>query len=152
HCVDHSEQLDDEVDAIERTKRVAHGGQKSKPDEPGAPVAFIDADLGAELAGQRCSVCVARALAGEIQKIAREPVGQIVGGRLRHGRQDQAQFLQSRFGTHELLLSICDSAQFSIRDTLYRKCSSTVAPTRWASIQSNSGPPRDYWCSGRASK
>src|SRR5262245_47477831 len=31
----------------------------------------------------------------------------------------------------------CDSAQFSIRDTLYLNRGGTVAPTRWASIQSD---------------
>src|SRR5262249_14791422 len=55
HRVDHAKQFDDEVDAVERTKCVAHGSKKSKSDEASAPVAFIDADLSAEFAGQRFS-------------------------------------------------------------------------------------------------
>ena len=62
--VDHAEQLDDEVDAVERTERVAHGGKKSEADEPCAPVAFLDADVGAEFAGQHTPLFVARTLAG----------------------------------------------------------------------------------------
>src|SRR5436190_2388138 len=73
--IDHAEQLDDEVDTVERTERVAHGSNKSKSDEPGAPVAFLDADLGTKLTGQCCSLVVARTLAGEEQEVACKPVG-----------------------------------------------------------------------------
>src|ERR1044071_7129175 len=72
--IDHPEQFDDEVDAVERTKGVAHGGKKSKPDEPGAPITLINADLGAELAGQGCSIRIARALTSKKKRVAGEPV------------------------------------------------------------------------------
>ncbi len=52
-------QLDDEVDTVERAQRVAHGGKKPEADDPGAPIAFLDADLGAELAGQMDAVLAA---------------------------------------------------------------------------------------------
>src|SRR5438552_19168978 len=70
YSIDHPEQPDDEVDTVKRAKCVAHGGKQSESDQPSAPIAFLDADLGAELAGQRCSLIVARALAGEKQQIA----------------------------------------------------------------------------------
>src|SRR5262245_11954388 len=75
HRVDHAKQFDDELDAVERTECVAHGSKKPKSDEPSAAVAFIDADVSAELAGQRCSFLIARALAGEKQEVACESIG-----------------------------------------------------------------------------
>src|SRR5205814_7627425 len=90
HCVDHAEQFDDEVDAIERTQCVAHSSKKSKSDESSAPVAFIDADVGAELAGQCCAFLIARALAGQEQEVACESIGWIIGDRLGQYRHHQA--------------------------------------------------------------
>ena len=70
HRVDRAEQLDDEIDVVERTESVAHGSKEPEADEPGALVAFLNPDLGAELAGQRAPLLVARALAGEEQEVS----------------------------------------------------------------------------------
>jgi hypothetical protein len=45
-------------------------------------VAFLDADFGAEFAGQHTPLLVARALASEEQEVPGESVGQIIGDRL----------------------------------------------------------------------
>src|SRR5580658_4946616 len=71
--VDHAKELDDEVDAVERAKRVTHGREQSEADQPGAPVALLDADIGAELTGQMNPV-LARTLAGEVEDVAGEPI------------------------------------------------------------------------------
>ena len=52
--------------------RRVYGSKESKSNEASAPVAFIDADLSAELA---CSFLIARALAGEEQEVTCESIG-----------------------------------------------------------------------------
>jgi DNA polymerase IIIc chi subunit len=102
-CIDHAEQLDDVVHAVERPERVAHGGKESEPDEAGAPIALLDADLGAELARQHVAVLVAGALARKVQDVPHDSVRHVIGDRLRQRRQHQAQLLQTRFRTHRQL-------------------------------------------------
>jgi len=70
--VDHAEKLDDEVDAVER---VAHGGKKSEPDQPGAAVAFVNADISAELADQTGAIGVTRTLPREVENIPAKRYG-----------------------------------------------------------------------------
>src|ERR1051326_6408558 len=74
--IDHAEELDDVIDAVERAERVAHGGGRPARDDPRASIPFLDAEAGAELAGGAFAVCSARPWAGEKKKMAGEPIRQ----------------------------------------------------------------------------
>src|SRR6516164_2157362 len=102
--IDHTKELDDKIDAVERAERIAHGGKQAQSDQPRAPIAFLNADVDAEFAGELLAVGVARALAGEIKDVSGEPIRQIIGDWFAKLRQHNAEFLQARFRTHDLLL------------------------------------------------
>src|SRR5262245_47278384 len=103
HGVDHAEQLDHVVDAVERAERLARRRQQAETDQPRAPIALLHADVLADLAGEHGALLVARALAGQEQEIAGKPERHVVGDRRRHRWKDDAEFLQARFRTHRRL-------------------------------------------------
>src|SRR6202023_43154 len=86
--------------ACERAERLAGRGEKLQADDARAPIGFLDRDLGADLAGQRMALVVARALAGQEQEVAGEAERHIVRDRRRYVRQHQSEFLQAGFGAH----------------------------------------------------
>src|SRR5271156_823779 len=118
-----------------------HGREQSEADQPGAPVALLDADVGAKLPGQMDPV-LTRTLAGEVEDVAGEPVWQVIGDRLWQRRQHDAEFLQPRFRTHGLLL-------YSL--TRRRPASSPTIPRRKARTQATKIAPwitNTHWPSG----
>src|SRR5437764_5645078 len=106
--IDHTEELDNEVDAVERAQRIAHGGEKAEADQPRAPVSLVNVDIDAELSGQLLAVGIARALAGEIKNVSGKPIRQIIGHRLAELRQHNAELFYACFRTHDLLLQNFD--------------------------------------------
>src|SRR5215471_4708400 len=101
--IDHAKELDDEIDAVERAERIAHRGEQAQSDQPCAPVTFLDTDIDAKLAGKLLAVGVAGALAGEVENVPGNPVGQIIGDWLAKLRQHNTELLQARFRTNDLL-------------------------------------------------
>src|SRR5690242_20110871 len=93
-CIDHAQELDDEVDSVERAERIAHGGKQAQSDQTRTPIALVDADIDAELASELFAIGVARPLPGEIKNVSGEPVRQIIGDWLAKLRQHDAELFK----------------------------------------------------------
>src|SRR5215472_15071504 len=124
----------DEIDAVERAERIAHGRKQTQSDQPCAPVALLDTDIDAKLAGELLAIGVARTLAGEIENVTGQPVRQIIGDRSAKLRQHNTELFQTRFRSHDLILR-------NYNRTRKRAANSPTIPRRNASTQMTNTAP-----------
>ena len=68
-CIDHAEELDDRLDAIEGAERQLGDGKEQKPGLPRVGIGLLDRRIAPEPADAVGAVSLSRALAGEKRRL-----------------------------------------------------------------------------------